>query len=121
MLPIASLMYRKRLPVGEQFRSYELPACVLMALVLLVPAACKRRLYRWQGAACLGIYLVYLAAVLLAPRAGACPPQKSRQSNARPAARKPSGAAGRALLCCLPDRAAGIPVSPGGTVSPPPP
>ena len=42
-----------------------------MALVLLVPAACKRRLYRWQGAACLGIYLVYLAAVLLAPRAGA--------------------------------------------------
>lgn len=71
VLPIASLMYRKRLPVGEQFRSYELPACVLMALVLLVPAACKRRLYRWQGAACLGIYLVYLAAVLLAPRAGA--------------------------------------------------
>ena len=51
VLPIASLMYRKRLPVGEQFRSYELPACVLMALVLLVPAACKRRLYRWQGAA----------------------------------------------------------------------
>ena len=39
VLPIASLMYRKRLPVGEQFRSYELPACVLMALVLLVPAA----------------------------------------------------------------------------------
>ena len=71
VLPIASLMYRKRLPVGAQFRSYELPACVLMALVLLVPAACKRRLYRWQGAACLGIYLVYLAAVLLAPRAGA--------------------------------------------------
>ncbi len=71
VLPIASLMYRRRLPVGEQFRSYEVPACILMTLVLLVPALVRRRLYRWQGVACLGIYLVYLAAVLLAPRAGA--------------------------------------------------
>ena len=70
-MPIASLMYRKRLPVGEQFRSYEVPACIAMALVLLLPAVLKRRLYRWQGAACLGIYLIYLAAVMLAPRAGA--------------------------------------------------
>lgn len=71
VLPIASLMYRRRLPVGEQFRSYEVPACILMALVLLLPALLRRRLYRWQGVVCLGIYLVYLAAVLLVPRAGA--------------------------------------------------
>ena len=71
VLPIASLMYRRRLPVGAQFRSYEVPACMLMALILLLPALLKRRLYRWQGAACLGLYLLYLAAVLLAPRAGA--------------------------------------------------
>ena len=52
-------------------RKFVLVSVASLALVLLVPAVCKRRLYRWQGAACLGIYLIYLAAVLLAPRAGA--------------------------------------------------
>ncbi len=71
VLPLASLMYRRRLPVGEQFRTYEVPACILMALLLLLPALFKRRLYRWQGAACLTVYFCYLAAVLFAPLAGA--------------------------------------------------
>ena len=71
VLPLASLMYRKRLPVGEQFRTYEVPACIVMALLLMLPALFKRRLYRWQGAACLAVYLCYLAAVLFAPLAGA--------------------------------------------------
>ena len=43
----------------------------LLGLVLLVPPLFRRRLYRWQGGVCLGLYLLYLAAVLLAPRAGA--------------------------------------------------
>lgn len=71
VLPLASLMYRRRLPVGEQFRTYEVPACIVMALLLLLPALFKHRLYRWQGAACLTVYLCYLAAVLFAPLAGA--------------------------------------------------
>lgn len=71
VLPLASLMYRRRLPVGEQFRTYEVPACIVMALLLLLPALIRRRLYRWQGAACLAVYLCYLAAVLFAPLAGA--------------------------------------------------
>lgn len=70
-LPMSSLMYRRRLPFGAQFRSYDIPVCALMALVLLLPPLLKRRLYRWQGAACLALYLCYLAAVLLAPLAGA--------------------------------------------------
>ncbi len=32
-LPASSLMYRRRLPVGEQFRQYDIPFCVLMALI----------------------------------------------------------------------------------------
>lgn len=70
-LPMSSLMYRERLPVGAQFRSYDIPICAVMALVLLLPPLLKRRLYRWQGAACLALYLCYLAAALLAPLAGA--------------------------------------------------
>ncbi|MGN0984028.1 MAG: hypothetical protein ACI4OI_04220, partial [Gemmiger sp.] len=70
-LPLSSLMYRQRLPVGAQFRQYDVPFCILLSLLLLLPPLVKRRLYRWQGAACLGIYLSYLAAVLLAPLAGA--------------------------------------------------
>ncbi len=70
-LPLSSLMYRKRLPVGAQFRVYDVPFCLLLALVLLLPPLLKKRLYRWQGAACLAIYLAYIAIVLLAPLAGA--------------------------------------------------
>lgn len=70
-LPFSSLMYRKRLPFGSQFRHYDLPICALMALVLLLPPLLRRRLYRWQGTVCLVLYLLYVAAVLLVPLAGA--------------------------------------------------
>ena len=42
-----------------------------VGVVLLAPPLWTRRLYRWQGAACLGLYGAYLAAVLLVPLAGA--------------------------------------------------
>lgn len=70
-LPLSSLMYRQRLPVGAQFRTYDVPILLLMGGVLLLPALVRRRLYRWQGALCLVLYLVYLGVVLLAPLAGA--------------------------------------------------
>lgn len=70
-LPISSLMYRRRLPFGSQFRHYDLPICIAITLILLLPPLLRRRLYRWQGAACLALYLVYVAAALLAPLAGA--------------------------------------------------
>ena len=41
------------------------------ALVLLAEPLLHRRLHRWQGAACLVLYFLYLAAVSFAPRAGA--------------------------------------------------
>lgn len=71
VLPVSSLMYRRRLPVGEQFRQYDIPFCVLMTLILLLPPLVKKRLYRWQGRVCLILYVMYLAAVLIMPRAGA--------------------------------------------------
>ena len=70
-LPLSSLMYRHRLPVGAQFRSYEVPVCAAMALVLLLPPLCRHTLRRWQGGACLALYMLYLTAVLLLPLAGA--------------------------------------------------
>ena len=71
VLPVSSLMYRRRLPVGAQFRQYDVPLCIAMAVVLLVPPLLKKRLYRWQGAVCLGLYFLYFAAALFAPVAGA--------------------------------------------------
>lgn len=70
-LPFSSLMYRRRLPVGAQFRTYEVPICLVLALVLLLPAALKKRLYRWQGWVCLSLYLLYLAAAIFVPMSGA--------------------------------------------------
>ena len=43
----------------------------VMALLLLIEPLLRRRLHRWQGAACLVLYFLYLAAVSFAPRAGA--------------------------------------------------
>lgn len=70
-LPISSLMYRRRLPFGSQFRHYDLPICIAMALALLLPVLLRRRLHRWQGGMCLLLYLLYVGAALLAPLAGA--------------------------------------------------
>lgn len=70
-LPISSLMYRERLPFGSQFRHYDLPACAAMTLVLLLPPLLRRRLYRWQGALCLGLYLLYVAVAWFLPLSGA--------------------------------------------------
>ena len=70
-LPISSLMYRQRLPFGSQFRHYDLPICMAMGIVLLLPPLLRKRLYRWQGAVCLVLYLLYVAAALLAPLSGA--------------------------------------------------
>ena len=70
-LPLSSLMYRRRLPFGSQFRHYDLPICVAITLILLLPPLLRRRLYRWQGAACLALYLIYVAAAMLAPLSGA--------------------------------------------------
>lgn len=65
------LTYREHLPVGAQFRRYDMPACLALGLTLLLPALLKKRLYRWQGGICLAVYLIYVAAVLLAPLSGA--------------------------------------------------
>ena len=70
-LPFSSLMYRKRLPFGAQYRHYDLPVLAVLALVLLLPPLLRRRLHRWQGAACLALYLLYVGAALLAPLSGA--------------------------------------------------
>ena len=71
VLPLCSLTYRQHLPVGAQFRRYDMPAGLILGLILLLPALLKKRLYRWQGAACLAVYIIYVAAVLLAPLSGA--------------------------------------------------
>lgn len=70
-LPFSSLMYRKRLPFGAQYRHYDLPVLAVLALALLLPPLLRRRLHRWQGAACLALYLLYVGAALLAPLSGA--------------------------------------------------
>ena len=65
-------MPREHLESGTlQLRQYDIPFCVSMALILLLPPLVKKRLYRWQGRVCLILYVMYLAAVLIMPRAGA--------------------------------------------------
>lgn len=71
VLPISSLMFRGRIPIGAQYRRYEVPACLTLGLILVLPVLLRKRLYRWQGFVCLAFYAVYLVAVLFVPISGA--------------------------------------------------
>lgn len=62
-------MYRHKLPVGAQFRSYEVPVCAGGAgAVALAVVQVQAEAGRWGVWRCI---LAYLAAALLLPRAGA--------------------------------------------------
>ena len=38
----------------------DIPFCLLITLIMLIPALIKRRFYRWQGAASLSLYILYM-------------------------------------------------------------
>ena len=60
ILPLSSLVSGKPLPIAATSARLDLPACLLVGCVALLPALVAERFRRWQGVALLGIYLLYL-------------------------------------------------------------
>lgn len=61
ILPVCSLISGGSLPIDAQSTTLDLPACLLVSLIALVPPLICQKFRRWQGAALLAVYVVYIA------------------------------------------------------------
>ena len=64
ILPISSLAAGEPLPVSPQSLGVDLPACLLITLLAMLPLMLRQRSCRLQGIALLGAYGAYLFLVL---------------------------------------------------------
>lgn len=60
ILPLCSLILGKPLPVQSQGMLLDIPACLIICAVVLVPALWKGKFQRWMGFLAGGLYIVYL-------------------------------------------------------------
>lgn len=60
ILPLCAVVSGQALPIASGSALVDLPACLIVALIAVVPTLIKGRLYRWQGIALLAAYIAYL-------------------------------------------------------------
>lgn len=60
ILPICSAVSGGALTIGPQTTALDLPACLLICCVAVIPPLVTERFYRWQGAVMLGLYAGYV-------------------------------------------------------------
>lgn len=61
ILPICSAASGGALTIGPQTTALDLPACLLICCVAVIPPLVTERFYRWQGVLMLGLYAGYVA------------------------------------------------------------
>ena len=60
ILPVSSLVSGKGLPISAASGWLDLPACLLVGVIAVVPALIFSKLQRWQGALLLAVYAGYV-------------------------------------------------------------
>lgn len=60
ILPLSALIAGQPLPVSAAAARFDLPACLLVGAIAVIPALVTARFRRWQGLALLGVYAAYL-------------------------------------------------------------
>ena len=65
ILPVCSAVSGGRLTIGQQTTMLDLPFCLGLCLLSVVPPLVTGKFYRWQGIAMLGIYGAYVALLVL--------------------------------------------------------
>lgn len=60
IMPLSSLISGKALPVAAASAMIDLPACLVVGLIAVVPAMIKSKFSRWQGFALLAVYAAYV-------------------------------------------------------------
>ena len=61
ILPLSAVVSGKPLPIAAASAAIDLPACLLVGAIAVVPPIFTARFHRWQGVALLGVYVAYLA------------------------------------------------------------
>jgi len=65
ILPVCSAVSGGQLTIGGQTTALDLPACLLMCCVSVVPPLFKGRFYRWQGVLMLTLYAAYVVVLVM--------------------------------------------------------
>lgn len=60
IMPLSALISGKSLPVPSASAMIDLPACLLVGLIAVVPSMISSKFRRWQGVLLLAVYVVYL-------------------------------------------------------------
>lgn len=60
IMPLSALISGKALPVSPILARIDLPICLIVGLIAVVPAMIRSKFSRWQGAALLAVYAGYI-------------------------------------------------------------
>ncbi len=60
ILPVCSAVSGGALTIGAQTTALDMPACLLLCCVAVIPPLATERFYRWQGVVMLGLYAGYV-------------------------------------------------------------
>lgn len=60
ILPISALISGSALPVSAQSAMVDMPACLIVGLIAIVPALITKKFHRWQGVVMIAFYLAYI-------------------------------------------------------------
>ena len=60
ILPVSALVSGRALPIAAASATLDLPACLLVGGVALIPTMFTQKFSKWQGAALLAIYIAYM-------------------------------------------------------------
>lgn len=67
ILPLSSLVSGKALPISAASARYDLPACLLVGCIAILPAMFFQKFQRWQGILLLAVYAVYMYLTVAVP------------------------------------------------------
>lgn len=65
ILPICSFVSKTPLPISRQSVFLDIPVCLLILLIAIVPMLIKKRSYRWQGFVLIAVYAGYLISMIV--------------------------------------------------------
>lgn len=60
ILPLSALVSGKALPISASSATFDLPACLLVGAIAVIPAMIASRFRRWQGVVMLIVYIGYV-------------------------------------------------------------
>ncbi len=60
IMPLCAVVSGKPLPIAQASALVDLPACLLVGTIAIVPAMISSKFSRWQGVALLAVYLAYV-------------------------------------------------------------